>query len=76
MTKMQKKLHSKEVKARKLLASKREGNFYIQVDNKSQNGVTYKEIIPLHTFGKIHLKGFTNQGWEYLVKLAKEKLGK
>lgn len=73
---LQKELHKKEVKARKLLAKKREGNFYIQVDNKSKNGATYKEIIPLHTFGKLPLQGFKHRSWEYLVNKANEKLGK
>ena len=74
--KLQKELHSAEVKGRKIEQKHRKGNYYIQVTNESKVGVSYTSLKSLNTFGKIKLNGYINEGWEYLVNLAKENLNK
>jgi len=74
MNKEQKKIHSKEIENRKAKQKERIGNYYIQYSNKSANGVEYTNMASLDTFGKLRFRSIDNQGWFYLVNLAKDKL--
>jgi len=74
--KLQKEFHSAEVKGRKIEQKHRKGDYYIQVTSESKAGVSYINLSNMDTFGKIKLNGYTNEGWAYLVNLAKENLKK
>lgn len=76
MNKIQKRLHQEEIKGRKVTQKHRKGNYYINVTNKSKNGVEHMNLVSMDTFGKIALKGFVNEPWEYLVRKAKENISK
>ena len=81
MNKIQKKLKSMEIKARKILQRKRGEDtstpkYYIQVENESACGKVYVNTIPLHKYGKVAPFMIDNQAWFYLVNKAKEKAGK
>lgn len=67
---VQKVLHKEEIKARKLLKSKLEGTYYLQIDNSSNSGVKYVNTIAKHRFGIIQYTPLWNDGWETLVRLA------
>ena len=73
---LQKELHSEEVKRRKIEQKRRKGGYYIQVTTESKANVSYTNLKSLDTFGKIKLNGYINEGWAYLVNLAKENLSK
>lgn len=76
MNKIQKRLHQEEIKGRKVTQKHRKGNYYMNVTNKSSNGVEHTNLVSMDTFGKIALDSFNNEPWEYLVKLSKENLNK
>ena len=67
-------LHTAEVKGRKVQAKNRVGDYYLQVDNDSRQGVRYKNIIPKHRFGKSVYQPFIDFSLFYLVKKALAKL--
>lgn len=69
-----KELHKAEVKARKIQAKHRVGDYYLQVDNDSKQGVRYKNTIPKHRFGKLDRRPFIDYSLFYLVKKALAKL--
>ena len=67
-------LHTAEVKGRKVQAKNRVGDYYLQVDNDSKQGVRYKNTIPKHRFGKLVQQPFIDFSLFYLVKKALAKL--
>lgn len=69
-----KELHKAEVKARKIRAKHRVGDYYLQVDNDSRQGIRYKNTIEKHKFGNPPLQPFIDFSLFYLVKKALAKL--
>ena len=68
-------LHTAEVKGRKVQAKNRVGDYYLQVDNDSKQGVRYKNTIPKHRFGKLLVhQPFLDFSLFSLVKKALAKL--
>ena len=67
-------LHTAEVKGRKVQAKSRAGDYYLQVDNDSKQGIRYKNTIPKHRFGKIVQQPFIDFSLFSLVKKALAKL--
>ena len=67
-------LHTAEIKGRKVQAKSRVGDYYLQVDNDSKQGVRYKNTIPKHRFGKLVQQPFVDFILFYLVKKALAKL--
>jgi hypothetical protein len=76
MNKLQKRLHQEEIKGRKVTQKHRKGNYYMNITNKSANGVEYTNLVSMDTFGRLSLDGFNNEPWEYLVRKAKENISK
>lgn len=68
------KLHSREIKGRKLLKSHRKGNFYLQVDTESKSGTKYINTIEVHKYGTVLREGLINSNWEYLIACAKDRI--
>lgn len=73
-TGISKELHTAEVKGRKIQAKNRVGDYYLQVDNDSRQGVRYKNTIPKHKVGKLERRPFMDYSLFYLVKKALAKL--
>ena len=67
-------LHTAEVRARKIQAKHRVGDYYLQVDNDSRQGVRYNNTIEKHKFGKLAQQPFIGFSLFYLVKKALAKL--
>lgn len=67
-------LHKAEVRARKIQAKHRVGDYYLQVDNDSRQGVRYKNTIEKHKFGNLPLQPYIDYSLFYLVKKALAKL--
>ena len=67
-------LHQAEIKARKVQSKHRVGDYYLQIDNDSKQGVRYKNTIAKHRYGKLAVQPFIDVNLFYLVGKALAKL--